>query len=690
MCAGLAAAHQHGVLHRDLKPANIMIDSEGHVRITDFGLAVLSNRLNAQELRSGTPAYMAPEQLAGDEVSTRSDVFALGLVLYEIFAGHYAFEGTNGQSEDPQPLGADVDPDIERLILRCLKKDPKDRPPSAAAVAAELWGVDPLAAVLAAGETPGPDLVERAGEKAGLPARAAALWLAGLVACLGLFAGVAPRASILSRMTVERSDALERVARDTLSSLGIPEKGLHHVGRFAYDMSAFRRNLDAGALYFWYRSSPYWMIPLESGVISRTDPPGDLPGSVSTKWDSTGRLLYLRAVPSQARAGSTNDPGELWARLFAAAGLQLSGFHSEEPGWVSAPGWEARASWIGSYPDGNGTRVQVEAAAWHGRPVYFEVIPIARDAGASPASVSSARLVAMQYGMFLVVLTAAGVLARRNVALGRGDRRGAFRIAVFTFITRLLAWMFTASHVPDVAEFSLVFRAVLWSAFWAAYLWTLYMGLEPYVRRRWPYALIPWTRILSGRFRDPMAGGHVLIGIVCGAAIALLVVLGAFAAGTYGLRLPSLWPLSAPLGTAAIVCAYAVDAVLRGLFLLFLALLFKVIFRREWLVLTGIMVIVAGVSAIFDAPMTPMNPVAFTLTFIPAATALVCVLLRGGLLVTVFTIYTYELLMALPLTTELSSPATTASIVTLCGLAALGFFAYRSTLARRPLVKLQF
>ena len=91
ICAGLAAAHERGVLHRDLKPANIMIDGRGRARLTDFGLAALTGSVSAEDVRSGTPIYMAPEQFAGREVSARSDLYSLGLVLYELFTGKRAF-----------------------------------------------------------------------------------------------------------------------------------------------------------------------------------------------------------------------------------------------------------------------------------------------------------------------------------------------------------------------------------------------------------------------------------------------------------------------------------------------------------------------------------------------------------------------------------------------------------------------
>ncbi len=141
LCAGLAAAHDQGILHRDVKPTNLMIDGRGRARITDFGVAVVAGSLAEASSRAGTPAYMAPEQAAGGQLSTGSDLYALGLVLYELFTGARA--SRTARRESLTPPGELVDhlaPAVEQTILRCLERDPRHRPASARAVAEALPG----------------------------------------------------------------------------------------------------------------------------------------------------------------------------------------------------------------------------------------------------------------------------------------------------------------------------------------------------------------------------------------------------------------------------------------------------------------------------------------------------------------------------------------------------------------------
>ena len=144
ICAGLAAAHDRGVIHRDLKPQNIMMNKRGEVLIMDFGLSAIANELSGSEVRNGTPAYMAPEQLRGSGVTTKSDIYSLGLVLYELFTGRKPYEASGAsqlleQQEAAQltsisSLASDVDPAVERVIRQCLDPDPARRPASALAV----------------------------------------------------------------------------------------------------------------------------------------------------------------------------------------------------------------------------------------------------------------------------------------------------------------------------------------------------------------------------------------------------------------------------------------------------------------------------------------------------------------------------------------------------------------------------
>jgi len=202
LCAGLAAAHAQGVLHRDLKPANILIDQDGRVRITDFGIAVTKSDIEPQAM-IGTLGYMAPEQLVpGAALSERTDLYALGVVLYELVTGERYQGPAVGRRSRPAPLAPGVDPQLERTILRATSQDPRDRPASALEMAAALPDVDDAKASA------------RPGRLSMRVHRRKTRWLAvavtaGMVAAAATFIGTRPsHATLTPRDTIILADFL--------------------------------------------------------------------------------------------------------------------------------------------------------------------------------------------------------------------------------------------------------------------------------------------------------------------------------------------------------------------------------------------------------------------------------------------------------------------------------------------------
>ena len=604
ICIGLAAAHERGVLHRDLKPANIMLDGQGRVRIMDFSLATAEA---VTDVRAGTPAYMAPEQLLGREVTVRSDIFALGLVLYELFTGRRAYEAKtlqdlvsqheSGTIASPAEVAKTLDPAVERAIMRCLERDPARRPGSAVAVAASLPGGDPLAAALAAGETPSPEMVAAAGgESATLSTGQCVVLGTAMVALLALLAALGDRGSIMGRvpLTKPRAVLIDR-ASELRRTLGYTEPVADSVSGYYYDTQYLTwaargrptpetwNTLASGrpaALAFWYRASPVTLEPYsQTSQVSTGDPPLLTRGSVRIDLDPEGRLLIFRAVPSLKTAALATPVN--WDELFRAAGLDRSQFAEAEPGVLPRAYADEWKAWRGAFPEAPDIKIRIEAAAYRGRPTMFEVlgswVPV--EGGVPPAPPAPAW---RAIGVLIVgiVPIAAALMARRNLRLGRGDRRGAFRTWAFAFGAGIVAYAISPTHVPSLAEVDRMFATVGVVLFWSSVLFVVYLALEPYVRRTWPDVLITWSRLTTGRLRDPMVGRDLLVGTLAGLLLSLFDPLLTLLPPALGYPAPapyqtSLSPLLGVRNVLATIASTPANALLNGMIVMLMVSLIR-------------------------------------------------------------------------------------------------------------------
>ncbi|HWW62163.1 MAG TPA: serine/threonine-protein kinase, partial [Thermoanaerobaculia bacterium] len=536
IAAGLMAAHAKGILHRDLKPANVMIDSRGDARIMDFGLALGSGEDDGTI--SGTPAYMAPEQLTGAPATVQSDLYALGLVMYELFTGKHAHNArtlpermrdVGSDIATPSDVIRDIDPAVERIILRCLANDPAQRPRSAREVIDALPGGDPLAAALAAGETPSPRIVAAAGAEGSLQPWQAwtLLGVIGALVALIVLARVVQAPTRYTRLD-SPPEVLRHRATDILDALGVPVGGnsiQQITPNQAFTAWLAEQNdprrwkaLENGPGVFRYR--------LEFGPspgLSRLFLLGtNAPGWTAVEVDDHGRLIYLLRAPDPDAASRPLD----WRPTLEASGLDPASLRAVPPKDVPVAPFDTRAAWTGNYR-GDRTPIRLEAAAWQGRPVSCRITGAWDDAtGALDRATFGSRT--SQVLVLTAALMLGGValfLTWRNLRLRRGDRTGAIRVAATFFTLRTVYLVLREVSNTNVAALLDTFPELLGkAAFLSLVLFVLYIGLEPYLRRRWPRLLIAWARLIAGKPRDPLVGRHVLFGMIGGLIQTLMEV----------------------------------------------------------------------------------------------------------------------------------------------------------------------
>jgi serine/threonine-protein kinase len=712
LCAGLTAAHEKGVLHRDLKPANVMIDGRGQVIIMDFGLAGLAGQLQS-DIRSGTPAYMSPEQLAGTEVTARSDIYALGLVLYEVFTGRRAFEASSlmellQMQERAAPAGIstvvkDIDPAVERAIMRCLAPDPSLRPASARAVAAALPGGDPLAAAMAAGETPSPDLVAAAGETEGLPPNVAVAWLAAVLVGLAIVAVLAPGVSLTSKLPLENSpEALTRDAQSLLKGFGYTAKpadrawGLdYHSDYLSYstkhpsEAAARWKNPAVGQpplVTFWYRESPRPMPAMRGFdvAVSFLDPPMEASGLVRLQTDLDGKLQQLEAVPPQVEAPPAPQLSAQafdWGRLFQAAGLDLSRFQATEPRWTPLANWDVRAAWNGDDPQ-TGKKLRVEAAAWRGKPIFFRIIGPWTVPERMPAPSNTSNQIPSLVVVYLVLIAACGI-AWHNFRAGKSDRRGAFKMGSIYFLCMAGARLLRAHHTATLQELNLFWLTISTAFLNAGTLWIIYLALEPWVRRRWPHTIIGWNRLTAKGIGDPLVGRDLLCGTGCGLLLGLVVMIGTAFHGNSGQ--PFLPPLEALLGMRYEVAGLlnSVDnGLFNALFFLFLLFVLRALLRKPWLAAIVYIAVLGFIQAFgtttpwVDYPVSMLYQAVFAF-----------ILLRFGLVAAISAAVGLQLLESCPATLDFSAWYVGLSLIPPAIVALIALYGFRISLAGRPLIR---
>jgi hypothetical protein len=420
--------------------------------------------------------------------------------------------------------------------------------------------------------------------------------------------------------------------------------------------------------------------------VTRTQPAFDISGMVRMRLDMQGRLLDFEALPPRVERDAAPVPPPDWAALFTAAGLDPARFTPAQPQWTPPVAFDARGAWTGGWPEAPEIPVRVEAAAWRGKPVSFLLVePWTRPERAEVQTDRRQLAVQiMEAVVILLLVPLACLLARRNLRLNRGDRRGATRLALVLLLVNMLYSLLGASHIADLGEVRRLVVVTAFSLFTAAVTWVLYLALEPYARRRWPQMLVCWTRVLAGRFRDPQVGAHVLVGVLVGIGLSLVFETETFIGvrvGGQGGRTPLLDSLLGARDLSAYlirVSQFALDSALVFLFLFFVL---RVLLRRDWLAaavftLIGTATWLAGPIPAIDLPFGVIYMV-----------LVILVLLRFGLLALIAARMAQLFQGASALTLDPSRWYFGYSLVVLLLVAALAAWAFRTALAGRPLFK---
>lgn len=727
LCLGLHAIHDAGILHRDLKPANVIVDSRGRARITDFGIAGIEQEIQSKKEVVGTPAYMSPEQITGKEVTAKSDIYSLGLLLYEIFTGKQALQFDSipelirkhreETPTNPSEILKEINPLAERTILHCLEKNPADRPKNALQVALMLPGGNPLEAAIAAGETPSPEMVAAAPKKGALKPPVALALLAGVIAALAFLVYFSYPVKQHRWLPLEKPpEVLLERAKSIAQKLGYTNAPADTAYSFDSDNSYsgyirqkrnteppdswinsgdWRERLKTGQpdeIFFWYRQSPRSFSRFGDSQVNYFNPsPTGTSGMVRMSLDVRGRLMEFTAVPPQVEADNLQKLSADWAAVFAEAGLDVRNYKPAESKWTPWTYSDERAAWEGGLVDHPEIPVRIEAAAYQGKPVYFKVImpwdePYRdqEDTFQTTTSVRIGRTILVT--AILCVLVTGIFVARYNFKTGRADMKSAFKILIFIFAASMLPRLLIEPRFSSsVFTLPFIINAVSEALFAGVCTWIGYLAIEPYVRKHWAHLSVSWIRLMAGEWRDPMVGRDILIGGLFGLLHTTVIHLLNFQ--SKGLTFVNVSVFS---GWGGIVGTLGKELTFPNFTMttmLLLVIILTIVFRRRWLAIAVLWFLHFLVLGLINFGSVTLR------TFVGAAviaTIMTVPLVRFGMLAYI-AYYVFMILShTFPLTTDVSAwyfNATIFAAVVILGSASYGFY---TSIAGQPVFQWRF
>src|ERR1035438_9681048 len=358
------------------------------------------------------------------------------------------------------------------------------------------------------------------------------------------------------------------------------------------------------------------------------------------------------------------------------ADLDPAQFQPTQPKWNSLASSDTRAAWTGKWP-GTELPLRIEAATFQGKPVFFRLIGDWTQPPRMQAPPDAAGKKAFNVVLIFVItglLICAIWLARRNHRQGRGDIEGAMRLARITFVLLIFLWLLRSHLVPDFPLFGLMMIAIATSSFMSALIFVLYLALEPYVRRYWPHAIISWSRLLTGRIRDPLVGRDILFGVLLGVVWLIIFKVGRIVTMRMG-DAPELLANGYLLGARAGIAVWAAQlpmTILATLQFFFIFLILKVLLKRDWLATVVFVAIFSAAKSLGE------NHIVATLAIVvPIYLILSLIVYRFGLVPLACAIFTVDMLANVPFTADISAwyfGTTMFALFSVVALAAWGFY----------------